>query len=226
MFMHILVIDDEKEITDLIEIYLVEEGYEVTKRHNALTILKDIEGKDLIILDIMMPYIDGFKACEAIRQKTNIPIIMLSAKANDFDKINGLNLGADDYITKPFNPLELVARVKSHLRRYTTLNKEEQTSRIMIRDLILDKDEHKVFVRGKEAILTPTEFDILLLLAQNVGRVLSMEEIFETVWKEKYFDANNTVMVHIRKIREKIELDPRHPEYVKTVWGVGYKIDK
>lgn len=224
--MHILVIDDEKEITDLIEIYLKEEGFEVTKRYDALSILEDIEGKDLVILDIMMPYLDGFKACELIREKANIPIIMLSAKVADNDKINGLNLGADDYITKPFNPLELVARVKSHLRRYTTFNKEETPNRITIRQLTLDKDEHKVFIRGKETILTPTEFDILLLLAQNAGRVLSMEEIFETVWKEKYFDANNTVMVHIRKIREKIELEPRHPEYVKTVWGVGYKMEK
>lgn len=224
--MHILVIDDEKEITDLIEIYLLEEGFEVTKRHNALTIFEDIQDKDLVILDIMMPYVDGFKACEAIRQKTNIPVIMLSAKSSDFDKINGLNLGADDYITKPFNPLELVARVKSQLRRYKELNKEEQTNSITIRDLTIDKDKHKVFIGQKEVTLTPTEFDILLLLAQNAGKVLSMEEIFETVWKEKYFDSNNTVMVHIRKIREKTEIDPRHPKYITTIWGIGYKIDK
>lgn len=224
--MHILVIDDEKEITDLIEIYLLEEGFEVTKRHNALTIFEDIQDKDLVILDIMMPYVDGFKACEAIRQKTNIPVIMLSAKSSDFDKINGLNLGADDYITKPFNPLELVARVKSQLRRYKELNKEEQSNSITIRDLTIDKDKHKVFIGQKEVTLTPTEFDILLLLAQNAGKVLSMEEIFETVWKEKYFDSNNTVMVHIRKIREKTEIDPRHPKYITTIWGIGYKIDK
>ena len=224
--MHILVIDDEKEITDLIEIYLLEEGFEVTKRHNALTIFEDIHDKDLVILDIMMPYVDGFKACEAIRQKTNIPVIMLSAKSSDFDKINGLNLGADDYITKPFNPLELVARVKSQLRRYKELNKEEQSNSITIRDLTIDKDKHKVFIGQKEVTLTPTEFDILLLLAQNAGKVLSMEEIFETVWKEKYFDSNNTVMVHIRKIREKTEIDPRHPKYITTIWGIGYKIDK
>ena len=224
--MHILVIDDEKEITDLIEIYLLEEGFEVTKRHNALTIFEDIQDKDLVILDIMMPYVDGFKACEAIRQKTNIPVIMLSAKSSDFDKINGLNLGADDYITKPFNPLELVARVKSQLRRYKELNKEEQSNSITIRDLTIDKDKHKVFIGQKEVTLTPTEFDILLLLGQNAGKVLSMEEIFETVWKEKYFDSNNTVMVHIRKIREKTEIDPRHPKYITTIWGIGYKIDK
>ena len=224
--MHILVIDDEKEITDLIEIYLLEEGFEVTKRHNALTIFEDIQDKDLVILDIMMPYVDGFKACEAIRQKTNIPVIMLSAKSSDFDKINGLNLGADDYITKPFNPLELVARVKSQLRRYKELNKEEQSNSITIRDLTIDKDKHKVFIGQKEVTLTPTEFDILLLLAQNAGKVLSMEEIFETVWKEKYFDSNNTVMVHIRKIREKTEIDRRHPKYITTIWGIGYKIDK
>ena len=224
--MHILVIDDEKEITDLIEIYLLEEGFEVTKRHNALTIFEDIQDKDLVILDIMMPYVDGFKACEAIRQKTNIPVIMLSAKSSDFDKINGLNLGADDYITKPFNPLELVARVKSQFSRYKELNKEEQTNSITIRDLTIDKDKHKVFIGQKEVTLTPTEFDILLLLAQNAGKVLSMEEIFETVWKEKYFDSNNTVMVHIRKIREKTEIDPRHPKYITTIWGIGYKIDK
>lgn len=224
--MHVLVIDDEKEICDLIEIYLLEEGFKVTKRYNALTILDDIQNVDLIILDIMMPYVDGFKACEIIREKTNVPIMMLSAKTAAIDKINGLNLGADDYITKPFNSLELVARVKSHLRRYTTLNKDDLGNKITVRHLTLDKDEHKVYIRGKEAILTPTEFDILLLLAQNAGRVLSMEEIFETVWKEKYFDSNNTVMVHIRKIREKIEDDPKHPEYVITVWGVGYKMNK
>ena len=220
---HILVVDDEKEITDLIEIYLTTENYQVTKRYDASTIEQDIEGVDLVILDIMMPNINGLAACQMIREKANIPIIMLSAKSSDADKIIGLNLGADDYMTKPFNPLELVARVKSQLRRFTTLNPNPQTATdlILIRDLCIDQKKHIVTIRGENATLTPIEFEILVLLCSHPNIVFSMEEIFEKVWKERYYDSNNTVMVHIRKLREKIEKNPRYPEYIKTVWGVG-----
>lgn len=225
---HILVVDDEKEITDLIEIYLLAEGFEVTKRYDAIHIEKDIENIDLVILDIMMPKVNGLTACQTIREKANIPIIMLSAKSADADKIIGLNLGADDYVVKPFNPLELVARVKSQLRRYTTLNPHinDNEELIQIRDLVIDKKQHTVTVKQHPVALTPTEFEILVLLCSHPNIVFSMEEIFETVWKEKYFDSNNTVMVHIRKLREKIEKNPRYPEYIKTVWGVGYKVEK
>lgn len=224
---HILVVDDEKEITDLIEIYLTTENYQVTKRYDASTIKQDIEGVDLVILDIMMPNINGLAACQMIREKANIPIIMLSAKSSDADKIIGLNLGADDYMTKPFNPLELVARVKSQLRRFTTLNPNPQTATdlILIRDLCIDQKKHIVTIRGENATLTPIEFEILVLLCSHPNIVFSMEEIFEKVWKERYYDSNNTVMVHIRKLREKIEKNPRYPEYIKTVWGVGYKVE-
>ncbi len=224
---HILVVDDEKEITDLIEIYLTTENYRVTKRYDASTIEQDIEGVDLVILDIMMPNINGLAACQMIREKANVPIIMLSAKSSDADKIIGLNLGADDYMTKPFNPLELVARVKSQLRRFTTLNPNPQTATdlILIRDLCIDQKKHIVTIRGENATLTPIEFEILVLLCSHPNIVFSMEEIFEKVWKERYYDSNNTVMVHIRKLREKIEKNPRYPEYIKTVWGVGYKVE-
>lgn len=224
---HILVVDDEKEITDLIEIYLTTENYQVTKRYDASTIEQDIEGVDLVILDIMMPNINGLAACQMIREKANIPIIMLSAKSSDADKIIGLNLGADDYMTKPFNPLELVARVKSQLRRFTTLNPNPQTATdlILIRDLCIDQKKHIVTIRGENATLTPIEFEILVLLCSHPNIVFSTEEIFEKVWKERYYDSNNTVMVHIRKLREKIEKNPRYPEYIKTVWGVGYKVE-
>lgn len=224
---HILVVDDEKEITDLIEIYLTTENYQVTKRYDASTIEQDIEGVDLVILDIMMPNINGLAACQMIREKANIPIIMLSAKSSDADKIIGLNLGADDYMTKPFNPLELVARDKSQLRRFTTLNPNPQTATdlILIRDLCIDQKKHIVTIRGENATLTPIEFEILVLLCSHPNIVFSMEEIFEKVWKERYYDSNNTVMVHIRKLREKIEKNPRYPEYIKTVWGVGYKVE-
>lgn len=224
---HILVVDDEKEITDLIEIYLTTENYQVTKRYDASTIEQDIEGVDLVILDIMMPNINGLATCQMIREKANVPIIMLSAKSSDADKIIGLNLGADDYMTKPFNPLELVARVKSQLRRFTTLNPNPQTATdlILIRDLCIDQKKHIVTIRGENATLTPIEFEILVLLCSHPNIVFSMEEIFEKVWKERYYDSNNTVMVHIRKLREKIEKNPRYPEYIKTVWGVGYKVE-
>lgn len=175
----------------------------------------------------MMPNINGLAACQMIREKANVPIIMLSAKSSDADKIIGLNLGADDYMTKPFNPLELVARVKSQLRRFTTLNPNPQTATdlILIRDLCIDQKKHIVSIRGENATLTPIEFEILVLLCSHPNIVFSMEEIFEKVWKERYYDSNNTVMVHIRKLREKIEKNPRYPEYIKTVWGVGYKVE-
>jgi DNA-binding response OmpR family regulator len=227
----ILVVDDEKEIADLIEIYLTNEGCEVTKANNASDALKllDMEGFHLVILDIMMPGMDGLEACRHIRSSRNLPIIMLSAKSEDIDKIMGLSTGADDYMTKPFNPLELIARVKSQLRRFLYLNPQttlKDSKNIFINNLSIDSVSHKILLNENEVILTPTEFEILYLLAGNRGRVFSSEEIFERIWKEQYFDSNNTVMVHIRNIREKIEDDPRKPQYIKTVWGVGYKIEK
>ncbi|ERI93621.1 response regulator receiver domain protein [Clostridiales bacterium oral taxon 876 str. F0540] len=225
----ILVVDDEKEIRDLIGIYLDNDGYKVIKASNGLEALNILEKEDvdLIILDIMMPNMDGMEACMKIRQDKNMPIIMLSAKSEDMDKIMGLTTGADDYVTKPFNPLELLARVKSQLRRYTKLNvkTEKNDSIIEIGDLTIDVNSHEVRVADREVKLTPREFDILFLLARNRGMVFSIEKIYETIWKEEFFESDNTVMVHIRKIREKLEADSRKPQYIKTVWGVGYKIE-
>ncbi|MBU5437812.1 response regulator transcription factor [Tissierella sp. MSJ-40] len=228
----ILIVEDEKEIANLIEIYLSNDGYRVLKAFNGKDAL-DILSKELVhlvILDIMMPGIDGLEVCRRIRQDKNIPILMLSAKSEDMDKIMGLSTGADDYLTKPFNPLELMARVKSQLRRYLYLNPKstENISNgiININGLIIDEKSHEVTLYDKLINLTPTEFDILLLLAKNKGTVFSAEEIFRRVWKEKYFEGNNTVMVHIRRIREKIEDNPREPIIIKTVWGVGYKIEE
>lgn len=231
----ILIVDDEKEIRDLIDIYLKGEGYETIKAENgeeALNILKanDI---DLIILDIMMPKVNGIEACLKIREEKEMPIIMLSAKSEDMDKILGLNTGADDYLTKPFNPLELVARVKSQIRRYkkfsnkTNIAKEEISDNILeIDEIKVNLDTHEVFKDNEEIKLTPTEFDILVLLGKNKGKVFSIENIYNSVWKQDFMQSDNTVMVHIRKIREKIEEDSRNPKYIKTVWGVGYKIDR
>ena len=201
---NILVVDDEKEIADLVEIYLVSDGYKVFKANNALDGLEILEKEEihLVLLDIMMPGMDGLEMCRKIRETNNIPIIMLSAKSTDLDKILGLGTGADDYVVKPFNPLELTARVKSQLRRYTQLNP------------------------GEEIKLTPIEFDILYLLASNPGRVFSTDEIFEKVWNEKVYEANNTVMVHIRRLRGKMKEDTRQNKIITTVWGVGYKIEK
>ena len=226
----ILVVDDEKEIRDLIEIYLKNEGFQILKASNGEEALEVLEKEDvhLIILDIMMPKMDGIKACMKIREEKSMPIIMLSAKAEDMDKIFGLTTGADDYMTKPFNPLELIARVKSQIRRYTKLNNTTTTNignEIEIDDLIINVSTHQVSINGNDVKLTPREFDILELLARNRGMVFSMEKIYERVWKEDFFDSTNTVMVHVRKIREKIEEDPRNPRYIKTVWGVGYKIE-
>jgi len=225
----ILVVDDEKEIRDLIEIYLKNEGYNVLKASDGLEALVLLQKSEvhLIILDIMMPKLDGIQACMKIRENKSMPIIMLSAKVEPNDKILGLGTGADDYITKPFNPLELVARVKSHIRRYTSFDtfQEKKDDKIEIDELVIDVKNHEVRVDDKNIKLTPREFDILELLARNKGQVFSIEKIYEVVWNEHFFESENTVMVHIRKVREKIEVDPRKPKYIKTVWGVGYKIE-
>ncbi len=227
--MDILVLDDEKEIADLVEVYLKNENYNVYKFYNSEEAIKciDKESLDMAILDIMISGKNGFEICRYIREKgLKFPIIMLTAKIEDNDKIKGLTLGADDYITKPFNPLELVARVKSQLRRYTLYNEgKNKKNLIEINGLIIDKDEHKCMLYDEEIDLTPIEFDILLYLANNKGKVISSEELFENVWKEKYFDSNNTVMVHIRRIREKLREDTKKPKFIKTVWGVGYKLE-
>lgn len=225
----ILVIDDEADIRQLLAIYLRNEGYEVILAADGLEGLQKLEQQmiDLVILDIMMPKLDGIDVCIKIREFHNMPIIMLSAKSQDMDKIHGLSTGADDYMTKPFHPLELVARVKSQLRRYKKLNvptvpKEDE---IEIDDLVLNVSTHEVKVGGKEVRLTPREFSILELLARHRGMVFSSERIYERVWGETFMQSDNTVMVHIRKIREKLEQNPRKPLYIKTVWGVGYKIE-
>ncbi|WIV19875.1 response regulator transcription factor [Paenibacillus polygoni] len=224
----ILLVDDEKEIIELIEIYLKNEGYIIFKAFNGVEALEILRHNpvDLIILDVMMPQMDGIQACMKIREKNNTPIIMLSAKSQDMDKISGLSIGADDYVTKPFNPLELVARVKSQLRRYKMLNNRSDSGddEIVIDDLVINTATHTVTVGDQEVKLTPREFDILKLLAVNQGIVLSMDKIYEEVWNEPFMDSKNTVMVHIRKLREKIEKDTQHPAYIKTVWGIGYKM--
>lgn len=226
---HILIVDDEKEITDLIEIYLTQEGYLVEKRYNALTLLEDIKEYhiDLVILDVMMPEIDGIQALKMIREKYNIPVIIVSAKTADQDKIEGLLSGADDYVSKPFNAMELVARVKSQLRRSQVFNKSTQESPHIIEanDLIIDTQKKSVTLDNVSIALTKTEYEILTLLASQPGTVFSIEDIFEKIWHEKSTNANNTIMVHIRKLREKIERQPRNPRHIKTVWGIGYKFD-
>ncbi len=226
---HILVVDDEKEITDLIEIYLSKEGYKVTKRYNALSLLDDIkeENIDLVLLDIMMMEIDGIQALEMIREVYNIPVIIVSAKTSDEDKILGLMSGADDYISKPFNAMELVARVKSQLRRAQIFNKpkKDYSHIIEANDLFIDMKRKSVKVDNKLVSLTKTEYEILILLARSPGRVYAIDEIFETVWNEKSTNSKNIIMVHIRKLREKIEREPRDPKHVVTVWGVGYRFD-
>ncbi|QOY35323.1 response regulator transcription factor [Anaerobacillus isosaccharinicus] len=224
----ILVVDDDKEIRNLISIYLENEGMETQKAEDAFEALRMLdEGDfDLVILDIMLPKMDGIKTCLKIREERNMPIIMISAKSEDMDKIQGLASGADDYLSKPFNPLELIARVKSQLRRYKKYNTETGNTQaeIIIGDLKINADTRQVWVQDKEVRLTPKEFEILELLARNKGIVLSVEKIYEAVWKEEFFKSDNTVMVHITKIRDKIEAEPKHSIYIKTVWGVGYKI--
>ncbi|MFL0165922.1 response regulator transcription factor [Candidatus Clostridium helianthi] len=226
----ILVVDDEKDIREVIEIYLINEGFEVITACDGLEALEKLKNEaiDLIILDIMMPELDGIRTCLKIREEKKMPIIMLSAKSEDSDKILGLNIGADDYVVKPFNPLELVARVKSQIRRTTSFNepREENDDEICIDGLVINTATREVFVDDKFVRLTPREFEILKVLATNIGRVLSTEQIYENVWDEPFFNSDNTVAVHIRNIREKIEINPKEPKYIKLVWGVGYKIDK
>ena len=226
---NILVCDDDKAIVDAIEIYLLQEKYNVIKAYDGLEALKAVEENEvhLILMDVMMPKMDGLKAVIKIREKQNIPIIMLSAKSEDTDKILGLNFGADDYITKPFNPLELIARVKSQLRRYTSLGSiAEKVSTIKIGNIELDRDAKEVRVNGEPIKLTATEYGILQLLMENAGKVFSIDEIYEKVWNEMSFAPENTVSVHIRRIREKIEANPKEPRYLKVVWGIGYKIER
>lgn len=230
---HILVVDDEKEIADLMEVYLKNDGYAVHKFYNGTDALNCIENTnlDLAVLDVMLPDMDGFHICQKIREKFYYPVIMLTAKVEDSDKIMGLTLGADDYITKPFNPLEVVARVKTQLRRYTRYNnsgpKQEEDSREYdIRGLYINKDMHKCSLFGKELQLTPIEFSILWYLCEHQGAVVSSEELFEAVWGEKYLNNNNTVMTHIGRLREKMKEPAKNPKFVKTVWGVGYTIEK
>jgi two-component system response regulator VanR len=228
----ILIVEDEREIADLIEIHLRNEGFDVLKAEDGERALRLLEGREvhLVILDIMLPGLDGLEICRRIRKDRAIPILMLSARSEDMDKILGLSTGADDYLTKPFNVLELLARVKSQLRRYLVLNPKSRNEaadpRIVSGDLVMDKERHTVVVDDREIRLTAIEFGILFLLAGHPGRVFGAEEIFKTVWADRYYDSNNTVMVHIRKIREKIEDDPGRPIHVKTVWGVGYKYER
>jgi len=228
----VLVTDDDKDIRDGIEIYLKNEGYNVLKAGDGVEALKLLEENEvhLIILDIMMPTMDGITATFKIRTERNIPIIMLSAKAEETDKIHGLSVGADDYITKPFHPLELLARVKSQLRRYVQLGtyngNGQQQSKIEVNGLTVDVDAKEVRLDGELVKLTPIEYKITELLLKNAGRVFSINEIYELVWNEEAYNAENVVAVHIRKIREKIETDPKNPRYLKVVWGIGYKIEK
>jgi len=227
--MNILVCDDDKDILEAIKIYLEHEGFTVFKASNGLEALEVAKEREihLVIMDIMMPQMDGLRATMKIRETKNIPVIMLSAKSEDTDKIIGLNMGADDYITKPFNPLELIARVKSQLRRYTTLGSLETKSNVYkTGGLIIDDECKVVTVDGCEVKLTPVQYKILTLLTANAGRVYSIDDIYEKVWNETAFCPENTVAVHIRKIREKIEINSKEPKYLKVVWGIGYKVEK
>ncbi len=227
---NILVCDDDKEIVNAIEIYLSKEGYNILKAYNGKEALKIIERNEihLIILDIMMPEMDGMTVANRIRETKSVPIIMLSAKSEDYDKVAGLNNGADDYVTKPFNPIELIARVNSQIRRYTSLgslkNKEDDNI-YQTGDLIIDDDTKKVIVEGKEIKLTPTEYNILKFLTKNKGKVYSINQIYESVWEDEAYGAENIIAVHIRHIREKIEINPKEPKYLKVIWGIGYKIE-
>lgn len=228
---NILVCDDDKAIVEAIEIYLSQEGYHILKAYDGEQALKILETEEvhLLVLDVMMPRLDGIRATLKIREKHSIPIIILSAKSEDVDKILGLNVGADDYVTKPFNPLELVARVKSQLRHYTQLGgtaKKESEHVYEVGGLQINDDLKEVTVDGEKVKLTPIEYNILLLLMKNQGRVFSIDQIYESIWNEEAIGADNTVAVHIRHIREKIEINPKDPRYLKVVWGVGYKIEK
>ncbi len=227
----ILVCDDDKEIVEAIEIYLTQEGYEVLKAYDGMEALKVLETEhvDLLVIDVMMPKLDGIRATLKIREENNMPIIILSAKSEDADKILGLNIGADDYVTKPFNPLELIARVKSQIRRYTKLGSTVDTGQASVYTvggLSVNDDLKEVTVDGEPVKLTPLEYSILLLLVKNQGKVFSISQIYEDIWNEDAIGVDNTVAVHIRHIREKIEINPKEPRYLKVVWGVGYKIEK
>lgn len=229
---NILVCDDDKEIVNAIEIYLSKEGYQILKAYNgkeALVILEKTE-VHLVILDIMMPEMDGMTVASKIRETKSVPIIMLSAKSEDYDKVAGLNNGADDYVTKPFNPMELIARVNSQIRRYTSFpsfKKEEVEGTIyQTGDLIINDDTKQVLVEGREIKLTPTEYNILKFLTKNKGKVYSIDQIYENVWEDEAYGAENIIAVHIRHIREKIEINPKEPKYLKVIWGIGYKIEK
>lgn len=231
---NILIVDDEKEIADLIEVYLKNDGYTVRKCYSGIEALKSIESEkfDLAILDLMLPDVDGFHICQKIREKYFFPIIMLTAKTEDTDKIMGLTIGADDYITKPFNPLEVAARVKTQLRRYVRYNnaagmegKSEPAAEYDVHGLIINKDTHKCTLYGKEITLTPREFSILWYLCEHRGKVIPSEELFESVWGEKFLDNNNTVMAHIGRLREKLGEPAKNPKFIKTVWGVGYTVE-
>ena len=227
--MNILVCDDDRDIAKAIEIYLKNEGYDVLLAHDGFEAINLAEKNDvhLIIMDIMMPGLDGIQATKNIRKEKNIPIIMLSAKSEDYDKIIGLNIGADDYITKPFNPLELIARVKSQLRRYTDFGNLDSKNKVYKSgELVINDDNKTVCVEGDNIIVTPIEYGILKLLTENAGKVYSMSQIYEFVWNEPAINPENTVAVHIRRIREKIEIDTKNPKYLKVVWGIGYKIEK
>ena len=229
---NILVVDDDKEIVNAIEIYLSKEGYNILKAYDGMEALKIVEKDDnihLILLDIMMPKLDGISTANLIRKDKSIPIIMLSAKSEDYDKITGLNNGADDYITKPFNPLELIARVNSQIRRYTHLgsiaDKQQEGNTYWSGELVINDDTKQVTVDGKDVKLTPTEYNILKFLTKNKGIVYSIEQIYQNVWDDECYGAENIIAVHIRHIREKIEINPRAPKYLKVIWGIGYKIE-
>ena len=229
---NILVVDDDKEIVNAIEIYLSKEGYNILKAYDGMEALKIVEKNNdihLILLDIMMPKLDGISTANLIRKDKSIPIIMLSAKSEDYDKITGLNNGADDYITKPFNPLELIARVNSQIRRYTHLgslaDKQHEGNTYWSGELVINDDTKQVTVEGKDVKLTPTEYNILKFLTKNKGIVYSIEQIYQNVWEDECYGAENIIAVHIRHIREKIEINPREPKYLKVIWGIGYKIE-
>jgi DNA-binding response OmpR family regulator len=228
--MNILVCDDDIEIVEAIEVYLKNEGYNILKCYSGLEAIDTVEKNEvhLVIMDIMMPGMDGIKATTKIREIKNIPVIMVTAKSEESDIVLGLNMGADDYITKPFNPLELTARVKSQLRRYTTLGgatEKDKKDYYKTGNLLIDDERKEVTVDGEQVKLTPVEYKILLFLTKNKGRVFSIDDIYESVWNEPSFNPENTVAVHIRRIREKVEIDPKNPRYLKVVWGVGYKVE-
>ena len=225
--MKVLVVDDEKEIADLVELYLKNDGFEVYKFYTGNEALQcvDVQDIDLAILDIMLPDISGLEICQTIRENYNFPIIMLTAKETEIDKITGLTIGADDYVTKPFRPLELMARVKAQLRRYKTMTTKEEKNMVTIGALTIDQDNHQCILNNQTLSLTPTEFSILWLLCKHKGKVVTVDQIFQELWGEKYYtNSSSSIMVHIRHLREKMDDSAENPKYIQTVWGVGYKI--